>query len=119
VALTVLVADADAASLQAIKQRLIERGYLIRTARDGQEALDRLRRAPVDLIIATVTLPVIDGPALVEGLRRGGDETPVVLIGQATTAPRQLFGVRFLRAPFELYELLDAVHKTIRERSSR
>jgi CheY-like chemotaxis protein len=118
VALTVLVADADAASLQAIKQRLIERGYLIRTARDGQEALDRLRRAPVDLIIATVTLPVIDGPALVEGLRRGGDETPVVLIGQAT-APRQLFGVRFLRAPFELYELLDAVHKTIRERSSR
>ena len=116
---TVLVADEDAASLQAMKRRLIERGYLIRTARDGQEVLDRLRRAPVDLIIATVSLPVIDGPTLVEGLRRGGDETPVVLIGHATAVSRQLPGVRFLRAPFELYELLDTIHKSIREGSSK
>lgn len=112
-ALTVLIADDDSASLQGMKQRLIERGYLVRTARDGQEVLERLRRAPADLVIATVTLPVVDGPTLVEGLRRGGDETPVVLIGAESGATRALSGVQFLRAPFELSELLDTIHKTI------
>ena len=54
--------------------------YAIISVQDGVEALDVLERQPVDLIIADVMMPRMDGYTLVKTLRERGDQIPVLLL---------------------------------------
>ncbi|MFD1954349.1 response regulator [Paenibacillus thailandensis] len=57
--------------------------YEIRTAAQGQEALDRYREQPADIVVTDIRMPVMDGIRLIEALAESeGSEgsKPVVLI---------------------------------------
>lgn len=78
------------------------------TASDGEEALNLARRLRPDLILSEVTLPRLDGLALVERLREAEIYAPVILM--TSLAPRPEWQVRgvagILRKPFHNAELL-------------
>lgn len=59
----------------------LEKDYEIATARNGVEALARLRENPPHLVVTTVTLPMMDGFELLEAIRNDPDRRwiPVVL----------------------------------------
>ncbi|HZQ83201.1 MAG TPA: hybrid sensor histidine kinase/response regulator [Acidimicrobiales bacterium] len=66
---TILVVD-DALTVRELERSILERaGYEVRTASDGLEALARLGEAPVDLVLADVEMPRMDGFALTEAIR--------------------------------------------------
>jgi DNA-binding response OmpR family regulator len=44
-------------------------GYQVRTARDGEEALAEISRAPPDLVLLDVMMPKIDGFSMCERIR--------------------------------------------------
>jgi signal transduction histidine kinase len=48
---------------------LAAQGYRVACAHDGQEALDLLRRRPVDLVVSDVAMPRLDGYGLLQAMR--------------------------------------------------
>lgn len=59
--LSVLVVDDDELERALIGDRLAQRGIQVGEARDGAEALERLRRAPVPVVVVDWHMPVMDG----------------------------------------------------------
>jgi CheY-like chemotaxis protein len=107
----ILVVEDDAITLCAIRMVLKWEGYDVDCARDGREALDKLRRSPnkPDLILLDVQMPVLDGEQFRQQQR--GDpalrDIPVVVIsGDGSACPD--VPARLLK-PFRPIHLLDAV----------
>ncbi|HWN47994.1 MAG TPA: response regulator, partial [Steroidobacteraceae bacterium] len=66
---TIMTVDDSTSMRQMVKATLISAGYGVVEAADGQEALDYARENPVDLVIADVNMPRMDGITLVSELR--------------------------------------------------
>jgi CheY-like chemotaxis protein len=64
---TLLVVDDNETNRNLLTRQLARHGYVVATARDGQEALERMRRQAFDLVLLDVIMPNVDG---VEALRR-------------------------------------------------
>ena len=62
----ILIVDDEPDVIQALRFRLEAAGYVVHTASNGQEALDRLAAGRVDLILADFMMPVINGLELAE-----------------------------------------------------
>ena len=57
----ILAVDVDAAAAAALRQILLQKGYDICVAASGEEALERLRVEPFDLVILDAVLPGLSG----------------------------------------------------------
>ena len=106
----VLVVEDDAWIAWMITDDLAERGYEVSTARDGAEALRRLKTTRPDAIVLDLMLPGMNGWDFVERYqeRTGGRVIPIVVVSAAGAVPRSLEarGVRhFLPKPFDLEQL--------------
>jgi DNA-binding response OmpR family regulator len=66
---TVLVVEDEVRLARTIELYLGQRGFLVRIAHNGQEALERIAEAKPDVIIADIMMPVMDGYALCRRLR--------------------------------------------------
>ena len=66
---TIMTVDDSTSMRQMVKATLVSAGYGVVEAADGQEALDYARENPVDLVIADVNMPRMDGITLVSELR--------------------------------------------------
>src|SRR5262245_47172811 len=90
-------------------------GYLVSTACNGEEALEKLRsHARPDLILLDLLMPVMDGWALWEELEREEAWTsiPVIILSgvdECDGRAANLKGAIFLVKPVETAELLRAV----------
>ena len=110
----VLVADDDPAIAGLLADLLAGEGYRIRTAADGQQALEQIARDPVDLVVADVAMPRLDGATLAARLRERGDPTPVVLMS-AAYADVDVPGVRFVPKSFDLDHMVNVVNRALAE----
>lgn len=75
----VMVVDDEANILKLMDIWLTRAGFGVITATNGEEALAKLKKEEVDLIVADVMMPVMDGFTLVETLRAEGNSIPVIL----------------------------------------
>ncbi len=65
----VLIVDDSLSMRQMVSFTLRQGGFDVLEAGHGQEALDKLRSAVVDLIITDLNMPVMDGITLIRNLR--------------------------------------------------
>ena len=116
---TILVVD-DSITTRTLEKSILEAaGYRVIVCVDGQEALDRLRARiePVDLVVADVEMPRLDGFGLVEALRREEEfgRLPVVLMtsrGDEADVARGLelgADAYLTKQKFDQRELLDTI----------
>ncbi len=86
------------------------RGYRVKTALNGKEALEALGSAPVDLVLTDLKMPVMDGYELLSHMSSRHRDIPVIVMtgyGSPEIA-RQLEskGIRhYIEKPFELQTL--------------
>ncbi len=66
---TVLVVEDEIRLARTIELYLGQRGFRVRTAQNGQEALERIAEATPDVIVADIMMPVMDGYDLCRRLR--------------------------------------------------
>ena len=59
--MTILVCDDDKEIVDAIEIYLIQEGYQVVKAYDGEQALDMLRTKKIDLMVIDVMMPKLDG----------------------------------------------------------
>ncbi len=115
----ILLVDDDPQVRHATERILGRYGYRVERASSGREALEIVnqRSSAVALVLADVGTPHTDGRELVERIRDGGRELPVVLSGrrpmEALREMADLPGVTFLEKPWTVEELLGAVQRTL------
>ena len=101
----VLVVDDDQRDRQKLAEIIGDLGYLCATAADGEEALEKLGAAPVDVIISDLMMPRMDGFELLRSLFERGDLTPAIVltgagsIDQAISIVHDLHAFWFLQKP--------------------
>ena len=113
----VLVVEDDVDILRALVQVLEDEGYAVRTAGNGQIALDTLRAPGAQrpcVILLDLMMPVMDGWAFrAEQLRDATlAQIPVIVLtadGSAAHKGYLMDGARVLKKPIDLDTLLNAL----------
>jgi two-component system, cell cycle sensor histidine kinase and response regulator CckA len=78
---TVLIVEDDPGIAELERDRLEDAGYRVVVAGDADEAADRLRDEPVDLVLLDYRLPGgVDGLEFYARLRAAGFDPPVILV---------------------------------------
>ena len=75
----VLVVEDEVNILKLMTIRLTKSGFNVFTAENGEQALSVVKKEDVDIIIADVMMPVMDGFEMIENLRAEGKNIPVIL----------------------------------------
>jgi two-component system KDP operon response regulator KdpE len=121
-AATILVVDDEPQIRRVMRATLTAQGYAIVEARDGQEALEKMRSEKPDLVILDVNLPVMDGLETCRAIRAGSN-VPVIML---TVRSAEKDKVRALDAgaddyvvkPFGIQELLARIRAALRRSPS-
>jgi two-component system, cell cycle sensor histidine kinase and response regulator CckA len=113
---TVLLVEDEDAVRSFAARALGQRGYQVLEASTGTEALDvfESHQGDVDLVVSDVVMPEMDGPTLMEKLRRDRPDLKIIFIsGYAEDSFRKHLAENedfmFLQKPFDLKELAAAV----------
>ncbi len=86
-----LVADDDPAVVDLVCQLLEDNGWNVRSAANGQEALDEIARQQPDVLLLDLMMPVLDGFATLQQLREAPatQDLPVIIITAKDLAPQE------------------------------
>ena len=114
----ILAVDDDDGVLQAL-HLILDEHYDVLGARDGNTALSMLRSHNVDLVLLDLLIDGIDGITLLEQLRAGGVDVPVVIVSGINTAwtaaaAMRLGALEYITKPFDEGELLASVSFALR-----
>jgi CheY-like chemotaxis protein len=109
---TILVVEDEFDVQQVVADVLRDEGYEVSVCGNGREALQRLGEHRPDVVVMDVMMPILSGMQALEQMRRtpGLDGIPVILMSE--TSPRAGEACQwqaFLKKPFRLEQLLDAV----------
>jgi DNA-binding response OmpR family regulator len=115
----ILVVDDEKTLLDQLEQALEDLRYMVETALDGQEALDKLFETPYDLIILDIMLPKKDGLSVLREIRQAGMTTPVLMLTARGEIGDKIKGLDlgaddYLAKPFSLDELLARIRALFR-----
>ena len=102
-----------------IKRGLLEEGYTVDNAYDGEEAQYMAETTPFDLIILDIMLPKKDGVTVCRELRAKNVTTPILMLTAKDTTEDKVVGLDsgaddYLVKPFAFTELLARVRALMR-----
>jgi len=83
----ILVVDDQPAFRRLLVRVLTDDGYEVRDARHGRAALELARKAPFDVVLSDIRMPVMDGRALLTALKKEMPATVVLLITAHGSVP--------------------------------
>ena len=116
----ILTVDDSASVRQVVRAALEAEGYEVREAENGQDALDALEAAPVDLVISDLYMPTMDGLALLRAIRQRSEHkfTPVLLLTTESGEEMKQRGrasgaIGWLVKPFQPEQLRQIVARVI------
>ena len=115
---TILVVDDEPQIRRVLRTTLTAEGYTILEARDGSEALEKVRNVKPDLILLDMNMPGLDGLQTCREIR-SSSEVPIIML---TVRSAEKDKVRALDAgaddyvvkPFGIQELLARVRALLR-----
>ena len=107
----ILVVDDESAIRRVLSLTLRSQGYTVDTASNGQEALDRIREMPPDLILLDYLMPVLDGGEVYRSLRADGYTFPVIFLtaAAADVIKRQFPHAELITKPYNIEHLFATI----------
>lgn len=117
---TVLIVDDSLSIRQLVKATLQSKGYTVVEGNDGQDALNKLDKQPIHLIISDVNMPNMDGITFLKAVKAKPAYrfTPVIMLTTESMDSKkkegQAAGARaWIVKPFQPESLLNAVEKVL------
>ncbi len=80
---TILIVEDEPALLKVYAERFEKEGFVVRKATNGQEGLEAALKEKLDLILLDILMPVMDGLAMMQELRKNKSwdkETPIIFL---------------------------------------
>lgn len=120
----VMAVDDDPVIRGLLEVNLEMEGHQVITAVDGQDALDKVHTERPELILLDVMMPNVNGWQVAEALK--GDpatrDIPVVFLSARAMEADVRKGVElgvesYVTKPFDPIELMDLVHRLLKERA--
>jgi two-component system nitrogen regulation response regulator NtrX len=117
---TVLIVDDEAGVRSALSGVLRDEGYVVEAVESGEACLDRVVRAPYDVIVLDIWLPGMDGLATLARLRERRVDAPVVMIsghGNIESAVKaiKLGAYDFVEKPLSLEKTVLVIGNAVRQ----
>ena len=117
----VLIVDDDVQVLEVLHQIFLSESYQCLLATNGQEGLEVFRSAHPPLTVTDLKMPVMDGVALLEGIRQDDHDAAIIVL---TGAPDVKIAVEslklgaydFIMKPVNVDELLFAADRALERR---
>lgn len=115
----ILLVEDEKRLSDVIKKGLLEHGFAIDQAYDGEEGQYLAETEEYDLIILDLMLPKVDGLTVCRNLRTKNIKTPILILTAKTTIDDKVAGLDtgaddYLIKPFSFLELRSRVHALIR-----
>ncbi|ADL69456.1 response regulator receiver protein [Thermoanaerobacterium thermosaccharolyticum DSM 571] len=116
----VLVAD-DTKNIRILLTTCLESdGYIVITAKNGEEALDILKKGDVDLAFIDIKMPLLSGTEVLREIRSNGITTPVIIITAFATIKNaiectKLGAVEYIQKPFTVKRVKAVLEKMLNE----
>lgn len=115
----ILVVDDDEAVRTSIGRALRLEGYTVGMAAGGGEALAAIREGSPDAIVLDILMPPPDGLEVCRQLRRGGNDTPILILTAREAVGNRIEGLDagaddYVVKPFALAELLARLKALLR-----
>lgn len=115
----ILIIEDERRLAGVVKKGLVEDGFAVDAAFDGEEGKYLAESEEYDLIILDISLPKIDGLTLCRELRSKEIKTPVLMLTAKSTLEDKVAGLDsgaddYLTKPFAFLELRSRVHALIR-----
>jgi len=117
----ILVVEDERALGEMVRDNLERAGHRAELVADGDQALSRLTRGGVALVVLDLMLPGITGLQVLAQMRQRGDDTPVLVLSALSQDQDRIAALErgaddYLTKPFNLRELLLRVAALLRRR---
>src|SRR5258708_37485949 len=115
---TILVGDDEPQLRRVMLATLTDLGYTVIDAKSGEEALEKLRHGPPDLILLDLTMPGIGGLETCRAIRETSD-LPIIVLSVRNTERDKVEALDagaddYVTKPFGIQELLARIRAAMR-----
>jgi two-component system OmpR family response regulator len=115
----ILLIEDDQEIADEVANDLLDRAYDVTHAATGSQGAAEARRGTYDLLIVDLLLPETDGLSIIQGLRREGIRTPVLVVSALGAVNDRIRGLKmggddYVTKPFSLPEVAARVEALLR-----
>ena len=113
----VLVVE-DNPGVLKVMATILESAYDVMTAPDGAAALDLIGSAPIDVVLADIRMPGVDGFEVLKGVQRRAPATGVVMMTAYANVPDAVAAIKlgafdYVAKPLDADEILLVVARAV------
>ena len=122
--MNVLLVEDEYDFQRVLAEYLTLSGYDVLTADHGKEGLEKFRNEHVDICILDVMMPVMDGFALAENIRKFDKDIPIIFLTAKNQKEDKLKGLKigaddYITKPFDAEELVLRMSNILRRSAGR
>ena len=120
----VLLVDDEEEFVETLAQRLEVRDFDVTTALNGADALERLEREDVDLVVLDLQMPGVDGISVLRSIKDLKPLVEVIMLTGHATVETAIEGMKlgafdFLIKPTETEELVEKINRAFGRKSEQ
>jgi DNA-binding NtrC family response regulator len=117
---SILVVDDEDALRTVLTNELVNEGYEVRNAADGDEAITELQKAEYDLVLLDIKMPRVNGFEVLRFIKDHLPRTRVVMLTgfadlKNAIESKKLGADDFVSKPYDLVDLLTTIERVLTE----
>lgn len=112
----ILVVDDEKEVRETLSEMIEGLGYAVRVAENGVEAIDRIKKEKIDLIITDLSMPQMNGLELILNAKRINPNIPIAVISAYGSAENTTYALtrgafNFIAKPFKISQVKELIRK--------
>ena len=120
----VLVVDDEAVIRKGLCRVMEGRGYQAESSESGFEAIEKLQKAPFDIVITDLKMPGMDGIEVLRAIKILQPDVPVIMITGYSTVDTAVDAMKngafdYISKPFTPDQMIEMVEKALEQRTDQ